>query len=62
IKSMLNPFPENRQVTLAALQAELEVARDERLQSQPAPQWFINGLIIISITVITLLYLSLLWR
>ncbi|WP_298405356.1 serine/threonine-protein kinase [uncultured Chloroflexus sp.] len=62
IARMLNPFPANRQVTLAALQAELEVVRDERLQPQPAPQWFINGLIIVSITVITLLYLSLLWR
>lgn len=62
IESMLDPFPENRQVTLAALQAELAAARDERLQPQPAPPWFINGLIITSITVIALLYLTLFWR
>lgn len=62
IESMLDPFPENRQVTLAAVQAELAAARDERLQPQPAPPWFINGLIITSITVIALLYLTLFWR
>lgn len=62
IERMLDPFPKNRQVTLAALQAELEAARDERLQPQPAPQWFIHSLIIASITVIALLYLTLFWR
>ncbi|WP_322489862.1 serine/threonine protein kinase [Chloroflexus sp.] len=62
IATMLDPFPANRQVKLAALQAELEEVRDERSQPQPAPQWFINGLIIVSIAAIALLYLTLLWR
>lgn len=62
IATMCDPFPANRQVTLAALQAELEEVRDERSQLQPAPQWFINGLIIVSTTATALLYLSLFWR
>ncbi|WP_322511788.1 serine/threonine-protein kinase [Chloroflexus sp.] len=61
IECMLDPFPANRRMTLAALQAELEAARYEPLLPQPL-SWVVNGLIIISIAIIALFYLALVWR